>query len=276
MVRAEILLDRAHFSCGAIDGNFGTNLQTTVAAYQHDRHMEQTGKLDAATWSSLNSDNAPSLTNYTITADDEKGPFVSVPHDMMEQAELPYLGYASALDELGERFHSTPTLLKALNPNADFTMVGQQLLVPNVMTMPPAGTAARVFVSKNEKSVRVYDQDGKLMAFYMATIGSTHDPLPLGDWKVTTVQRNPEFHYDASLFWDAKDPDDRATIKPGPRNPVGIAKVGISKPHYGIHGTPDASKIGHTFSHGCIRLANWDAWELASLVQPGMPVILKE
>lgn len=276
VARAQILLDRAHFSCGALDGNFGSNLDKTVAAFQHDHQLEMSGRVDAATWQLLNGDTAPPLVNYTISADDEKGPFVSVPHDMLKQAELPYLGYASALDELSERFHSSPALMKALNPDADFTMVGQQLTVPNVLTMPPEGTPGRIFISKNESSVRLYGQDGKLMAFYIATLGSTHDPLPLGDWKVTTVQKNPTFHYDASLFWDAKNKDDKATIKPGPRNPVGVAKVGISKPHYGIHGTPDATKIGHNFSHGCIRLPNWDAWQLASLVKSGLPVILKE
>ena len=276
VARVQILLDRAHFSCGAIDGNYGINLQKTVAAYQHDRGLQQTDRVDAATWSSLNNDKAPALIPYTISDDDEKGPWVQVPRDMMEQAELPYLGYASPLDELSERFHSAPSLLKALNPNADFSMVGQQLIVPNVLTMPPQGPAANVIVSQSEKSVRVYNADGKLLAFYIATIGSYHDPLPLGTWKVTEIERNPTFHYDAKLFWDAKNKDDRATIKPGPRNPVGVAKVGLSKPHYGIHGTPDATKIGHNFSHGCIRLPNWDAWELTSLVQPGTPVILKE
>jgi lipoprotein-anchoring transpeptidase ErfK/SrfK len=276
VARAQILLDRAHFSCGQIDGNFGANLQRTVTAYQQDRNLAQTGKVDAATWSLLNGDTAPALTSYVITEDDEKGPFVALPNDIMEQAKLPYPGYASPLDELGERFHTSPQLLQALNRGADFTAAGQQITVPNVVTMPPSGSAARVDVSAGESSVRVYDGDGKLMAFYMATIGSSHDPLPLGDWKVTTVVRNPTFHYDATLFWDAPNKDDRATVKPGPRNPVGLAKVGISKPNYGIHGTPDASKIGHTFSHGCIRLPNWDALELSSLVKRGMPVILKD
>jgi lipoprotein-anchoring transpeptidase ErfK/SrfK len=177
---------------------------------------------------------------------------------------------------LSERFHSSQALVRALNSGVDLTMAGQRIVVPNVLVVPPAGPAGQVVVSKGESSVRVYDAGGKLLAFYMATIGSVHDPLPLGNWKVTTMERNPTFHYDASLFWDAKNPDDRATIKPGPRNPVGLTKVGISKPHYGIHGTPDASKIGHTFSHGCIRLPNWNAWELGSLVSPGVPVILKE
>jgi lipoprotein-anchoring transpeptidase ErfK/SrfK len=276
VLRAQILLDRAHFSCGQIDGNFGANLKKTVTAYQGDRGLEPTGKVDTTMWESLNADTAPALTTYTISDADQKGPFVSVPNDLMEQAHLPYLGFASPADELGERFHASPELLKALNRGADFTKVGQEIAVPNVVVMPPAGVVTRIEVSKSESSVRIYDRSGKLLSFYMATLGSTHDPLPLGNWKVTAVERNPSFHYDARLFWDAPDPGDRAIIKPGPRNPVGVAKIGISKPHYGIHGTPDASKIGHTFSHGCIRLANWDAWELASLVKRGLPVILKE
>jgi lipoprotein-anchoring transpeptidase ErfK/SrfK len=276
VVRAQILLDRAHFSSGQIDGDFGTNLQKTLSAYQEEHGMTQTGRLDAATWTALNADTAPALTSYTISADDEKGPFVSVPSDLMKQARLPYLGYASPLEELGERFHARPALLKDLNRAADFTAPGQQITVPNVLVMPPPGPAALIVISKEEGSLRAYDASNKLLAFYMATLGSSHDPLPLGHWKVTTIERNPKFHYDASLFWDAKDPTDRATIQPGPRNPVGVAKVGISKPHYGIHGTPDASKIGHSFSHGCIRLPNWNASELALLVKSGVSVICKE
>jgi lipoprotein-anchoring transpeptidase ErfK/SrfK len=278
VVRAQILLGRAHFSCGQIDGNFGTNLEKTVSAFQQQRKLPVSGRVDAATWVALNTDRAPLLISYSISDKDEKGPFVQVPQDVMEQAKLPYLGYSSPLDELSERFHSSPELMKALNPGADFSNAGTQLTVPNVLVMPPggAGAAALVVVSKSDSSVRAYDDRDKLLAFYVATIGSGHDPLPLGDWRVEFVKRDPVFDYDASLFWDAKDKSGRAEIKPGPRNPVGAVWIDLSKEHYGIHGTPDASLIGHAFSHGCIRLTNWDARELAEMVKPGIEAVLKE
>jgi lipoprotein-anchoring transpeptidase ErfK/SrfK len=165
-----------------------------------------------------------------------------------------------------------------LNPGADFAKAGQQLTVPNVLVMPPggAGSVAKVVVSKTESSVRAYGGDGKLLAFYVATIGSDHDPLPIGDWKINGVYRNPVFHYNATLFWDASDKNERAEIKPGPRNPVGVVWIDLSKEHYGIHGTPSPSMIGHATSHGCIRLTNWDASELAGMVNKGTDATLQE
>jgi lipoprotein-anchoring transpeptidase ErfK/SrfK len=275
VLRAQILLDRAHFSCGELDGDFGDNLQKTVAAYQAEQHLPSNGVVDEATWQLLNGDTASLLLQYTITPEDEQGPWVKVPADMMAQAALPYLGYGSPLEELSEKFHSSPAVMKALNPGADFSKAGQTLIVPNVLTMPP-GEAHKVVVSRSESSVRAYDDMGKLIAFYICTSGSDHDPLPIGDWKIRYIKKNPEFHYNAQLFWDAKNKDDRATIKPGPNNPVGLVWMDLSKEHYGIHGTPEPSKIGHTFSHGCIRLTNWDALELASMVKPGTPALLRE
>jgi lipoprotein-anchoring transpeptidase ErfK/SrfK len=204
-----------------------------------------------------------------------KGPFAPVPRDMLEQAKLKALGYASAIEALGERFHVAPRVLQALNPGANFEKAEQSLMVPNVMTMPP-GTAARVVVSKSESSVRAFDAQGKLLAFYVATIGSEHDPLPVGEWKIRGVRKNPVFHYNPALFWDAKPEHTRANIQPGPNNPVGVVWIDLDKEHYGIHGTPEPSRVGHTTSHGCIRLTNWDAAELASMVKSGTPAILEE
>lgn len=276
VLRAQILLGRAHFSCGEIDGRFGSNLEATVRAYQQSRHLPVTGVVDAATWAALNQDKAPALTSVTIDPQDVKGPFVqTIPANLMKQAKLPALDYRSPLEELSERFHSSPEVMEALNHGADFSRVGQQLTVPNVIVMPP-GQAARVVVSKGESSVRALDASGNTIAFYMATTGSTHDPLPVGDWKIVGVAHNPKFHYNAELFWDARNKDDRATIQPGPNNPVGVVWIDLSKQHYGIHGTPEPSLVGHAYSHGCIRLTNWDAAELASMVKPGTPATLQE
>jgi lipoprotein-anchoring transpeptidase ErfK/SrfK len=275
VVRAQILLARSHFSCGQIDGNFGTNLVKTVTAFQQERNLPENGAIDQATWAALNGDTAPVTTSYTISADDEKGPFVTVPKNLMEASKLKWLGYSSPEDELGERFHSSPALLKQMNPGADFTKEGQQLKVPNAAVMP-AGQAAQVVVSKSESSVRALDASGKLLAYYSATIGSEHDPLPVGNWKIMGQKKDPTFEYNASLFWDAKNPEERAKIPPGPRNPVGSVWIELSKNHYGIHGTPDPALIGHTTSHGCIRLTNWDALDLAAMIKPGLPAILKD
>lgn len=275
VLRAQILLARAHFSCGEIDARFGTNLQTTVRAYQQEHNLPVSGSVDDATWKLLNQDLVVPITAFTITPEDETGPFVNIPADMMQQAKLPALGFRSPLEEFAERYHSSTEVLRLLNPGADFSRPGQELKAPDVRVAAP-GTAARVVVSKGESSVRVYDDKGKLLAFYMATTGSEHDPLPLGDWKITWVGWNPKFHYNPKLFWDAKKTDDPATIKPGPNNPVGVVWINLSKEHYGIHGTPDPGKVGHAFSHGCIRLTNWDATELGEMVKPGTPATLKE
>jgi lipoprotein-anchoring transpeptidase ErfK/SrfK len=142
--------------------------------------------------------------------------------------------------------------------------------------VPPPEKAASVVVSKSRHGVAALDAGGKILARYPATSGSEHDPLPLGKWKILGVARNPPFHYNPELFWDAKPTHEKAPIPPGPNNPVGVAWIDLSKEHYGIHGTPEPSQIGKTQSHGCIRLTNWDVSELAKMVAPGMPALLEE
>jgi lipoprotein-anchoring transpeptidase ErfK/SrfK len=194
---------------------------------------------------------------------------------MMRKATLKYLGYASPLQGLAEKFHIQPALLQRLNPQRSFLKAGEVLTVPNVRT-PRTGAAARVVVFKHDSIVQVFDMTGKLLVQYPCTTGSEHDPLPLGDWKVTGISKNPKFNYNPNLFWDSKARDAKVTIAPGPRNPVGLVWIDLSKEHYGIHGTPAPGQIGHAESHGCIRLTNWDALELAGMVKENTPVSLLE
>jgi lipoprotein-anchoring transpeptidase ErfK/SrfK len=275
ILRAQILLDRAQFSPGEIDAKWGSNLETALRGFQASRGIAASGKLDEATWTALNADAGPALHEVTITDADVAGPFQNVPDDMMAKAKLDSLGFGSAAEALGERFHSSPKLLEELNPGKPLDRAGQSILAPNVETGVIA-KAAKVVVDESDSTVAVVDGAGTTIAQFPATTGSKHDPLPVGEWKVTMVQADPPFHYNPDLFWDANRAHSKATIKPGPNNPVGVVWIDLSKEHYGIHGTPEPSKIGHTESHGCIRLTNWSAKSLSSAVDKDTPVILQK
>jgi lipoprotein-anchoring transpeptidase ErfK/SrfK len=275
VLRAQVLLARAHFSSGEIDSRYGANLKGAIEDYQTAHGLPANGVVEAETWKALNGDTAPVLVRAAIAPEDVAGPFATVPEDMMEKAKLPALSYSSPLEAVAEKYHASPALLQKLNPGAAFDRAGEERIVPNVLVAPPE-KADSILVSKSRQAVLALNSGGRILSRYPATIGSEHDPLPIGKWKILGVAKNPPFHYNPDLFWDAKGSDEKTTIQPGPNNPVGVAWIDLSKEHYGIHGTPEPSRIGKTQSHGCIRLTNWDVSELSRMVGPGTPANLEE
>jgi lipoprotein-anchoring transpeptidase ErfK/SrfK len=278
-------LDRSGFSPGEIDGRPGAVTKRALAAFQKEHRLTPTGASDDKSWAALGvkpGEPAKTVTQYSIAAEDVEGPFTpEIPEDMVAKAQLPALGYTGVVEALAERFHMAPALLKALNPDAKFA-AGETITVPQVSSTPPpaARTTGRVTdvtvsVSKSAEALTVRDADDKILLFAPVTVGSEHDPLPIGQWKVKGVQRNPVFSYNPDLFWDADPSHTKAKIPAGPNNPVGVVWIDLDKPHYGIHGTPEPGKIGYRESHGCVRLTNWDALKLAALVKPGTAVIFE-
>jgi len=278
VVDLQVRLDRAGFSPGEIDGRPGANTNRALAALQRARNLPTVAPGDPAVAAALGAGTVEALTTYAITPQDEAGPFTpNIPEDMMDKAKLEALHYASLLEALGERFHVAPALLQFLNPTVRFA-AGETIRVPNIAAAPeaPATAAARVEVSKAESTLTAFDGGGQIIFHAPVTSGSEFDPLPIGEWTVTGISRNPTFNYNPKLFWDADPSHAKVKIPAGPNGPVGVVWIDLNKEHYGLHGSPEPGKIGHTSSHGCVRLTNWDAMRLATLVAKGTPVVFKE
>ncbi|MFC3670648.1 L,D-transpeptidase family protein [Novosphingobium pokkalii] len=288
-MQAQVLLDRAGFAPSVIDGTISGSTHNALRAFQEANGLAVTGQLDDATRGILaRQSNIPATRVVTIPADFAAGAFAPLPKDPAAQAKLPALGYASLDEKLAERFHTTPEVLHALNPGAPPFAGGAKLRVPNVgadaidpaqvkdaawrQTLANLGvgtdqpSAARIVVSRKAGTLRVYDEQNALVAAFTVTTGSEHDPLPLGTWKINGIDHNPKYHFNPKLFWDVSDAKLDAVLPPGPNSPVGVVWIDLSKPHYGIHGTPEPANIGKTESHGCVRLTNWDAARLAQMV----------
>jgi lipoprotein-anchoring transpeptidase ErfK/SrfK len=308
VMQAQVVLDRLGFTPGVVDGREGLSTRNAVMGFQEANDLKITGQLDEPTKQVLEKwNNIPATRVITIPAAFAAGPFATLPEDPEDQAKLGSLGYQSLDEKLAERFHTTVETLKELNPrpaaNASpvpdvaYFKAGDKVRVPNVgadaldpaavtdtewrNTLAGLGVGSsqpkvdKIVVSKSKRTLKAYDQTGKLVGMFTATMGSQRDPLPLGTWKVLGVAHNPPFHYNPKLFWDVPDSKEKQLLPPGPNGPVGVAWIDIDKEHYGIHGTPDPEAIGRAQSHGCVRLTNWDVARLAQMVTLGAQVVFE-
>lgn len=295
IMQVQVVLDRLGFGTGVIDGKEGQSFTAALRGFQESRGLAKSGTLDAPTRAALAEwTNIPATRVVTISADLAKGPFTPViPRDPAAQAKLVTMGYRNLAEKLAERFHTDTETLIAINAPGTKIGAGLSIRVPNIgdavidaakvedaewramlatLGVGSAQPAAeRVMVDKSEAVLKVFDAKDRLIAQFPATMGSEHDPLPIGKWTIKGVSYNPPFHYNPDLFWDASSRHDKELLPPGPNGPVGVVWIDLSKPHYGIHGTPEPQSIGRTESHGCIRLTNWDAARLAMMVRPGTP-----
>jgi lipoprotein-anchoring transpeptidase ErfK/SrfK len=298
-LHVQVILDKLGFSPGVLDGREGQSLTAALRGFQTSRGLAVTGKADQPTLRALSQYRAirPTKT-LTLTPAMLAGPFVNpTPKEYADQAKLKGLYYRSPLEKLAEMFHTKPEVLVELNSRETPLTAGTKVVFPNALpgsrdyaadtkadwraTLSGLNVDAnqpkgeRIVVDKSEGVLKVYDKRDRLVAQFSATMGSEKDPLPLGNWKVQGISPNPPFHFNPDLFWDADAKDKKALLPPGPNGPVGVVWLDLSKPHYGIHGTPNPATIGRTESHGCIRLTNWDAARLALIIDADTPAVFQ-
>ncbi len=269
----QIALEREGFSPGIIDGKVGPKTALATMEFQRRAGLAANGWLDTPTREALGVGLREPVQKYSIRATDQTQVTGTVPPDWIAKSKMPYLGYTSLTDVVAEQFHCTRGLLERLNPGEkiDALFCQCEIVVPAIEKPKPVrGTKLQIHLG--QKVIRVLDREGKVTALFHCSIAKDEAKRPTGTARVVAVAENPTYTFDPAMWPEVKNVNQKLTIAPGPRNPVGVCWIALSLPGYGIHGTPTPEMIGKTGSHGCFRLTNWDAQRLATMVSEGMTV----
>jgi lipoprotein-anchoring transpeptidase ErfK/SrfK len=271
VLETQVALARRGISPGSIDAALGSQTRAAISVFQEAERLPQTGKLDADTRAKLTLDSLV-LTNYIVTTND-LARLQPLGKTWLAKSQQTALEYETELELVAEKGHSHPELIRRLNPNVNWTnpAPGMVLQIPDVNYPVPSNKAAFVVIHLSEKFLEAFDEQTNLLAHFPCSIATHFDKRPVGELQVKVVAPNPNYTFDPALFPEASETQ-KLVLPPGPNNPVGVAWIGLDKPGYGIHGTPAPEQVGRTESHGCFRLANWDAEYLVKLVWVGMPV----
>ncbi|WP_375404218.1 L,D-transpeptidase [uncultured Sphingomonas sp.] len=298
ILHVQVILDHLGFSPGVLDGRPGMSLTAAIKGFQESRGMKLTGQMDRPTLAALHPYKAMRPTReLTLSEAALAGPFTAIPKEPEQQAKLQAMGYRAPIEKIAEMFHTTPEILIAMNSPETRLAAGQKIVVPNALptsreypgSAKPEWRAMlnqlnvdanqpkgeKIVVDKSDQVLRVLDGQGKLVAQFQATMGSSTDPLPLGTWKVLSISPMPDWKFNPKILKKVDDSKAAQIIPPGPNNPVGVVWIDLSKEHYGIHGTAEPHQIGRAQSNGCIRLTNWDVARLSLMIKPGVTAVFQ-
>ena len=277
-LEAQVELARRGFSCGSIDGVRGPQSVAALSAFQRNEGLRETGALDKATTAALLL-SAPAMTQHVFSSE-ELTQLQPVADTWLGKSEQTGLDYATALEFAAERYHASPRFLTRRNPGVDWERItpGTIIEVPAVAVFNTSTKATMLHVRLADHVLEATDDTGRIIAHFPVSIARSVEKRPVGELHITVVIPNPNYTFDPEVFPESEEGKElgrKLIIPPGPNNPVGLAWIGLDRTGYGIHGTPEPEKVGRTESHGCFRLANWDALALLRLVRVGLPVIVE-
>ncbi len=278
VLEAQLALARQGISSGSLDGLIGQQTRAALRTFQQKEHLPVTGTLDPATQERLLLANAP-YTTYIVTTND-LARLQPLSRTWLGKSQQTALDFETILELVAEKSHAHPNLIRQLNPSVDWNNVvaGTTLQVPDIAYNNPDAKAAFAAISLSGKMLEAFDANTNLLAHFPCSIAQRVEKRPIGQLHVAVIAPNPNYTFDPDVFpesAEARQMQTKLVLPPGPNNPVGVAWIGLDKPGYGIHGTPSPEQVGRTESHGCFRLANWNAEYLLRLVWVGMPVYVE-